>query len=189
MSSLTWKIILLRFLLWWLLFPQVGVVMALLALPSTSYVCDLVQGNFLTSLVWWDFLSTASNQNTHPCHAHGLYESGNTCSYYACWGSPFIFSVHFKEGSSLIYISTCSSDMFNGLYYWLSVEELAFLLSQSFLSPIHAFFGQGPYLGWRGRSASIHSALFLFLAIIASFAFMKFWAEWTSSAMVWGFCS
>ena len=104
-------------------------------------------------------------------------------------GSPFIFSGHFKEGSSLICMKTCSSSMFKGMYYWLRVEELAFLLSQSFFSPIHAFFGQGPYSGWRGRFASIHSALFLFLAIIASFAFMKFWAEWTSSAMVWGFCS
>ena len=104
-------------------------------------------------------------------------------------GSPFIFSVHFKEGSSLIYISTCSSDMFNGLYYWLSVEELAFLLSQSFLSPIRAFFGRGPCSRWRKRSASILLALFLFLAIIASYAFMKFWAKWTSSAMVWGSCS
>ena len=33
-------------------------------------------------------------------------------------GSPFIFSGHFKEGLSLICISTCSSDMFKGVYYW-----------------------------------------------------------------------
>ena len=32
-------------------------------------------------------------------------------------GSLFIFSSHFKEGSSLICISTCSSSMFNGVYY------------------------------------------------------------------------
>ena len=176
MSSLTWKIILLRFLLWWLLFPQVGVVMALLALPSTSYVCDLVQGNFLTSLVWWDFLSTASNQNTHPCHAHGLYESGNTCSYYACWGSPFIC------------ISTYLSSMFKGVYCWLRAEKPAFLLSRSFFSPVRAFFGWGPYSRWHGRSTFIHSTLFLFLVIITSSAFMKFCVEWTSSAMVWGSC-
>ena len=149
------------------------VVTALLAFPSTSRLCDLIQGNFSIFLAWWDFLSTASNQNTRLCYAH----------------CPFIFSVHFKEGSSLIYISTCSSDMFNGLYYWLSVEELAFLLSQSFLSPIRAFFGRGPCSRWRKRSASILLALFLFLAIIASYAFMKFWAEWTNSAMVWGSCS
>ena len=104
-------------------------------------------------------------------------------------GSPFIFSGHFKEGSSLICISTCSSSMFKGVYCWLHAEELAFLLSRSFFSPVHAFFGWGPYSGWQGRSASICSALFLFLAIIASSAFMKFWAEWMSPAMVWGSCS
>ena len=31
-------------------------------------------------------------------------------------GSPFIFSGHFKEGSSLICIRTCSSGTFNGVY-------------------------------------------------------------------------
>ena len=31
-------------------------------------------------------------------------------------GSPFIFSSHFKEGSSLICIRTCSSGMFKGVY-------------------------------------------------------------------------
>ena len=31
-------------------------------------------------------------------------------------GSPFIFFGHFKEGSSLICIRTCSSGMFNGVY-------------------------------------------------------------------------
>ena len=31
-------------------------------------------------------------------------------------GSPFIFSGHFKEGSSLICIRTCSSGIFNGVY-------------------------------------------------------------------------
>ena len=99
-------------------------------------------------------------------------------------GSPFIFFSHFKEGSSLICISTCSSGMFKGVYCWLRAEEIAFLLSWSFFSSIRAFFGQGPYSVWCGRFASIHSALFHFLAIIASSAFMKFWAEWTSSAMV-----
>ena len=32
-------------------------------------------------------------------------------------GSPFIFSGHFREGSSLICIRTCSSGTFNGVYY------------------------------------------------------------------------
>ena len=41
--------------------------------------------------------------------------------------------------------------------------------------------------GGRGGSDSIRSTFFLFLAMIASFAFMKFLAEWTSLAMVWGF--
>ena len=31
-------------------------------------------------------------------------------------GSPFIFSGHFKDGSSLICIRTCSSGTFNGVY-------------------------------------------------------------------------
>ena len=31
-------------------------------------------------------------------------------------GSPFIFSGHFKKGSSLICIRTCSSGTFNGVY-------------------------------------------------------------------------
>ena len=31
-------------------------------------------------------------------------------------GSPFIFSGHFKDGSSLICIRTCSSGIFNGVY-------------------------------------------------------------------------
>ena len=88
--------------------------------------------------------------------------------------SSIIFSDHFKEWSSLICISTCSRNMFKGVYCWLHVEELAFLLSQSFFSPIYAFFGRGPYSRWHGRSVSIHYALFLFLAIIASSAFMKF---------------
>ena len=104
-------------------------------------------------------------------------------------GSPFIFSGHFKEGSSLICISTCLSDIFKGMYCWLRAEKPAFLLSRSFFSPVHAFFGRGHCLGWRGRSTSIRLALFLFLAIIASFTFMKFWVEWMSSAMVWGSCS
>ena len=83
-------------------------------------------------------------------------------------GSPFIFSSHFKEGSSLIFISTCSSSMFKGVYYWLRVEELAFLLSRFFFSPARAFFGWGPRSRWRKIYASIRLALFLFLAIIAS---------------------
>ena len=32
-------------------------------------------------------------------------------------GSFFIFSGHFKDGSSLICIDTCSSGMFKGIYY------------------------------------------------------------------------
>ena len=104
-------------------------------------------------------------------------------------GSPFIFSDHFKDRSSLICINTYSSGMFKGVYYWLLVEELAFLLSLSFFSPTRAFFRRGPYSRWRGRSTSIRSALFLFLAIIASSAFMKFWAEWTSLTIIYGSCS
>ena len=57
------------------------------------------------------------------------------------FGSPFIFSGHFKEGSSLICIRTCSSDMFNGVYCWFRAEGPAFLLSQSFLSSVRPFFG------------------------------------------------
>ena len=98
--------------------------------------------------------------------------------------SPFIFSGHFKEGSSLICISTCSSGMFKCVYCWLYAKELAFLLSRSFFSPVHAFFEWGSSSGWCGSFASIRSALFLFLAIITSSAFMKFWAEWMSSTMV-----
>ena len=146
----------------------------LLAFPSTSRLCDLVQGNFSIFLAWWDFLSVASNQNTCPCHAHGLCGKWQYLFLLRLLGFPFIFSGHFKEGSSLICISTCSSGMFKGVYCWLRAEELAFLLSRSFFSPTHTFFGQGPYSRWRRRSASIRLAFFLFLAIIVSFAFIKF---------------
>ena len=88
-------------------------------------------------------------------------------------GSPFIFSSHFKEGSSLICIRTCSSGMFSGVYCWLHAKGPAFL-SRSFLSSIHPFFGRGPCSKWRGQSTSILSALFLFLAIITSSVFIKF---------------
>ena len=106
-----------------------GVVTALLAFPSTSGLCDLIQGNFsicfkskhsFVSCPWslwkWQYLFLL----------HLL-------------GSPFIFSDHFKEGSSLICINTCSSGMFKGVYCWLRVEEfrrvcllvvLIFLLSR-----------------------------------------------------------
>ena len=104
-------------------------------------------------------------------------------------GSPFIFFDHFKEGLSLICISTCSSGMFKGMYCWFHAEELVFLLSRPFFSLFHAFFGRGPCSGWCGRFASIRSAFFLFLTIIASFAFIKFWAKWTTLALVWGSCS
>ena len=70
-------------------------------------------------------------------------------------GSLFIFFGHFKEGSSLICISTYSSSMFKGAYCWLRAEEFAFLLSRYFFSSIRAFFGRGPYSVWRGRFASI----------------------------------
>ena len=40
-------------------------------------------------------------------------------------GSPFIFSNHFKEGSSLICIMTCSSGTFNGVYCWFRAERPA----------------------------------------------------------------
>ena len=49
--------------------------------------------------------------------------------------SPFTFSGHFKEGSSLICIRTCSSSMFNGVYCWFHAKGLAFL-SRSFLSSV-----------------------------------------------------
>ena len=101
-------------------------------------------------------------------------------------GSPFISSSHFKEGSSLICIRTCLSGMFKGVYCWLCTDEPTFLLSRSFFSPVRPFFGWGPYSKCRKRSTSILSALFLFLSIIASSAFMKFWAQWKSSTMVWG---
>ena len=89
-------------------------------------------------------------------------------------GSPFIFFNHFKEGSSLICMRTCSSSMFKGMYCWLRTEEPSFLLSQYFFSPVRPFFRQGPYSEWRGGSASILSGLFLFLAIITSSAVIKF---------------
>ena len=100
--------------------------------------------------------------------------------------SSFIFSSHFKEGSSLICIRTCSSDVFNGMYYWFRAERPDFLLSRSFLSSIRPFFGWGPCSEWRVEFASIHSAIFLFLTMIASSAFMKFWVEWMSSTIDWG---
>ena len=78
MSSLTWKIVLSRSLLWWLLFLQVRVGTVLLAFPLISRLYDLVQGNFSIFLAWWDFLYTVSNWNIRPCHAHGLYGSSNT---------------------------------------------------------------------------------------------------------------
>ena len=155
--------------------------MALLAFSSTSHLCDLVQGNFLIFLAWWDFLSAASNQNTCLCHAHGLYGSSNTCSYCACWDLPSFFPAISRKDHPWF---SCSSGMFKGVYYWLRAEEIAFLLSRSFFSSIRAFLGRGPYSVWRGRFASIRSTLLLFLAIIASSAFIKFWAEWMSSAMV-----
>ena len=43
-------------------------------------------------------------------------------------GSFFIFSSHFKEGSSLICMRTCSSGMFKSVFCWLRAEELTFLL-------------------------------------------------------------
>ena len=62
-------------------------------------------------------------------------------------GSPFIFSGHFKEGSSLICIRTYSSGTFNGVYYWFCAEGPGFLLSRSFLSSVRPFFGRGPCSG------------------------------------------
>ena len=87
-------------------------------------------------------------------------------------GPLFIFSNHFKEGSSLIYIRTCLSSIFNGIYCWFCVEGPTFL-SWSFLSFVRPFFGRGPCSEWRRRLTSILSTLFLFLAIIASSAFIK----------------
>ena len=77
-----------------------------------------------------------------------------------------------------------SNSMFKGVYCWLRVEKPTFLLSQSFFSPVRTFFGREPFLEWHGRFTSIRSALFLFLAIITSSAFIKFWAEWMSLAMI-----
>ena len=59
-------------------------------------------------------------------------------------GSPFIFSGHFKEGSSLICISTCSSGIFNEVYCWFRVEGPGFLLSRSFLSSSVSSLDKGP---------------------------------------------
>ena len=180
MSFLTWKIVMSRSFLLWLLFLQVGVVTAFLASPSTSRLCNLVQGNF--SIYCFNSKHSSMSWPWSLWKRQYLF-------LLRLLGSPFIFSGHFKKESSLICINTCSSGMFKGIYCRLRAEELAFLLSQSFFSPVHAFFGQESYSGWRGRSASIRSDIFLFLAIIASSAFMKFWVEWTSLAIVWGFCS
>ena len=98
-------------------------------------------------------------------------------------GSPLIFSGHFKEGSSLICLMTCLIGMFKEVYCWFRAEEPDFLVSQSFLSSVRPFFRRGPYSEWRLGFASTLSDLFLFLAMITSSAFIKFWAEWTSSAM------
>ena len=95
-------------------------------------------------------------------------------------GSPFIFSDHFKEWSSLICIKTCSSGTLNGVYCWFHTEGPGFLLSQSFLSSVRPFFRRGPCSEWWLGFPSILSDLFLFLAIITSSTFMKFWVEWTS---------
>ena len=92
-------------------------------------------------------------------------------------GCPFIFSDHFKEGSSLIYIKTCSSGTFNGVYCWFRAEGTGFLLSRFFLSSVRLFFGRGPCSEWWLGFPFILSNLFLFLAIITSSAFMKFWVE------------
>ena len=99
--------------------------------------------------------------------------------------SPFIFSCHFREGLSLICIRTYLSGMFSGMYCWLRAEGPTFLPSQSFLSSVRPFFGRGTCSKWRMRFAPILSALFLFLAMIASSVFIKFWAKWTSSAVDW----
>ena len=42
-------------------------------------------------------------------------------------GSPFIFSGYFKEGSSLICISTCSSYMFMGVHCWIRAQRTSLL--------------------------------------------------------------
>ena len=85
-------------------------------------------------------------------------------------GFPFIFSGHFKEGSSLICIRTCSSSMFKGVYYWFHAKEPGFLLSWSFLSSVRPFFGRERCSEWWLGFASTLSDLFLFLAMIASSA-------------------
>ena len=59
-------------------------------------------------------------------------------------GSPFIFSGHFKDGSSLICIRTCSSGIFNEVYCWFRVEGPGFLLSRSFLSSSVSSLDKGP---------------------------------------------
>ena len=81
--------------------------------------------------------------------------------------SLFIFSNHFKEGSSLIFIRTCSSGIFHGVYCWFRAEGSTFLPSRSFLSSIRPFFGRGvcfhslsslPLLGY-DRVFCIHKVL------------------------------
>ena len=89
-------------------------------------------------------------------------------------GSPFISFSHFKDGSSLICIRTCLSGIFNRVYCWFRAKGLRFLLSQFFFTFVRPFFGRGPCSEWRLGFPSILSDLFLFLAIITSFAFMKF---------------
>ena len=80
-------------------------------------------------------------------------------------------------------LRACSYDFFlrtSLSSYYLNPSSLLFEPSLDEV-PVHDDEGGG-------GSDSIRSTFFLFLAMIASFAFMKFLAEWTSLAMVWGFC-
>ena len=98
-------------------------------------------------------------------------------------------SPHFLQSLQGRIILDLHENLLKGHVQWrvllILCQKAAFLLSRSFLSFIRPFFGQGPYSKWRAGFLSILSALFLFLAMIASFAFINFWAEWMSSAMDW----
>ena len=150
--------------------------MTLLLYPLVSRPCGLVQGKSLVFLTLQDFQLAALDQNTPPW---SLWKRQYILLLHLL-GSPFIFSGHFKDGSSLICIRTYSSGTFNGVYCWFRAEGPDFLLSRSFLSSVRPLFGQGPCSDCRLGFPSILSDLFLFLAIMASFAFMKFWAKWTA---------
>ena len=98
-------------------------------------------------------------------------------------GSPFIFSGHFKEGSSLICIRTCSIGMFKGGILLVPCWRVWLLIISVF-----PFFR--PSLLWTRALLEMVTGVCLyslrslpFLSNDRVFAFIKFWAEWMSSAM------